>query len=87
MNERPRKILHSIFTRPFSAAIQLDDVKHVLSVLGADIDDRPQDRVFVRLNGRAASFRYGDHNLPPEEVVLLKQFLEACGVTPADLAR
>ena len=87
MNDRIRKILHAIFTRPFSAVVALDDLKHVLKVLGADIDDRPEDRLYVKLNGRAASFRYGDHTLPPEEVVLVKQFLERCGVVPEDLTR
>jgi len=87
MNDRTRKTLHAIFTQPFSAVVALNDLKHVLQVLGADIDDRPGDRLYVKLNGRAASFRYGDRNLPPEEVVLVKQFLERCGVAPADFMR
>jgi len=86
MNDRTRRILHTIFTQPFSAIVAADDLKHVLRVLGADIDDRPGDRLIVRLNGRGASFRYGHRGLPAEEIVLVKQFLERCGVAPADFA-
>jgi hypothetical protein len=83
MNDRTRRILHAIFTQPFSAVIAPDDLKHVLQVLGADLDDRPGDRLIVRLHGRGATFRYGDPSLPAEEVVLLKRFLERCGIAPA----
>jgi hypothetical protein len=83
MNDQTRRILHAIFTQPFSAVIAADDLKQVLQVLGADIDDRPGDRLIVRLRGRGASFRYGDRGLPVEEVVLVKQFLERCGIAPA----
>jgi hypothetical protein len=87
MTDRLRKILHAIFNQPFSSVITLDDLKFVLSVLGADVDDRPGDRIYARLNGRGASFRSGEHSLPPEEVVLVKQFLEKSGVAPADFTR
>jgi len=83
MNDQTRRILHAIFTQPFSAVIAADDLKQVLQVLGADIDDRPGNRLIVRLHGRGASFRYGDRGLPAEEVVLVKQFLERCGIAPA----
>ncbi len=84
MNDRTRKILHAIFTQPFSAVITSDDLKHVLQVLGGEVDDRRGDRLIVRLHGRGASFRYEDRGLPPEEVVLVKQFLERSGVVPND---
>jgi hypothetical protein len=84
MNDQIRRILHAIFTQPFSVVIRSHDLVHLLKVLGANVDDRPGDRLIVKLHGRGASFRYGDSGLPPEEVVLVKQFLEKCGVTPAD---
>lgn len=83
MNERLRSLLDSILTQPFTAAVAEDDLKQLLGALGADFDDKPGDRLRVRLRGRMASFRYGDETLPPEEVVLLKRFLQACGVAPA----
>lgn len=86
MNDRLRRSLRSILTQPFSATVTWDDLKQLLGALGAEVDERPEDRLYVRLNGRAASFRHADRTLPPEEVVLIKQFLEACGIASADLA-
>jgi hypothetical protein len=68
--------------QPFTAAVAKDELKQLLGALGADFDE-PGDRLRVRLSGRMASFRYDGAKLPPEEVVLLKRFLQSCGVAPA----
>ena len=51
--------------------------------IGAEVDNKPGNRVGVKLNGHFAAFRHAHRDLPKEEVVQVRKFLETCGVTPA----
>ena len=35
----------------------------------------------MKLNGHSAAFSHAHHDLPKEEVVQVRKFLESCGVT------
>lgn len=82
MNHHHRKTLHTIFAHPVSANIDFKDVEHVLTVLGADIDNKSGSGIGVSLNGHVAAFHTVNHTVPKTEVLQIKKFLETCGVTP-----
>ena len=82
MNHHHRKILHSIFAHPINSNIDLKDVTHVLTELGAEIDNKTGSRIGVSLKGHNVAFHHSSHSLPKAEVIQIKKFLEACGVTP-----
>jgi hypothetical protein len=54
-----------------------------LEDLGAEVDNKPGNRVGVMLNGRSAAFTHAHRDLPKEEVIRVRKFLETCGITPA----
>ena len=83
MNHRHRKVLHSLFSHPVSANIDLKDVEAVLVELGAEIDKKHGARIGVSLSGHNAAFHAAQHSLPKDEVVQLRHFLEKCGIDPA----
>ena len=83
MNRRHRKTLHALFAHPISANIDFKKVVHLLEDIGAEVDNKPGNRVGVKLNEHSAAFRHAHHNLLREEVVQVRKFLETCGVTPA----
>jgi hypothetical protein len=56
---------------------------HLLEDIGAEVDNKPGNRDGVKLNGHSAAFRHAHHDLPKEEVVQVRKFLESCGVTQA----
>ncbi len=82
MNHRHRKVLHSLFAHPVSANIDFKEVVHVLEALGAEIDNKSGNRIGVTLNGHTAAFTHVTHDLPKEEVVQIRKFLETCGIDP-----
>lgn len=82
MNHHHRKVLHSIFAHPVSANIDFKDVVHVLTDLGAEIDNKTGSRIGVALNGHSAAFHHANHTLLKDEVMQVKKFLQTCGVTP-----
>jgi hypothetical protein len=82
MNNRHARVLDAIFAHPISANIDFKDVEHLLTNLGAEIDNRAKARISVTLNGHTAAFHHAHHSLPKDEVVQLRHFLEKCGVTP-----
>lgn len=82
MNHHHRVTLHALFAHPLSANIDFRKVVHVFEELGAEVDNRPGNRVSVTLNDRSATFTHAQHGLPKDEVVQIKKFLEQCGVTP-----
>ncbi len=82
MNHHHRKILHSLFAHPVSANIDFKDVNHVLTELGADIENKTGSRIEVSLKGQKAAFHHVTHSVPKNEVMQIRKFLEACGVTP-----
>ena len=81
MNHHHRVTLHALFAHPISANIDFKKVIHLLEELGASVDNRSGNRVGVRLNGNSAAFTHAHHDLPKEEVVQVRKFLEACGIT------
>lgn len=82
MNHHHRRTLHSLFAHPINANLSLNHVEGVLSQLGAEIDNRQKARIGVTLNGHTAAFHVPHHDLPKEEVVKIRKFLEICGVDP-----
>src|SRR5215472_14742154 len=96
MNHHHRKTLHALFAHPLSANVDFKKVVHLLEDLGAEVDNKPGNRVGVMLNGRSAAFTratatsgaaavaaHAHRDLPKEEVVRVRKFLETCGITPA----
>lgn len=81
MNHHHRTTLHALFAHPVSANIDFKKVMHVFEELGAELDHRSGNRVSVKLNNHSASFTNAKHSLPKEEVIQIKKFLEACGIT------
>jgi hypothetical protein len=83
MNHHHRKTLHALFAHPVSANIDFKKVVHLLEDIGAELDNKAGNRVGVKLNGQYAAFRRAHRDLPKEEVVQVRKFLETCGVTPS----
>jgi hypothetical protein len=69
MNHHHRKTLHALFAHPLSANVDFKKVVHLLEDLGAEVDNKPGNRVGVMLNGRSAAFTLAHRDLPKEEVV------------------
>jgi len=82
VNHHHRKILHAIFAHPVNSNLDVKDVTHVLTGLGAEIDNKTGSRIGVALNGHAAAFHLTNHGLLKAEVLQVRKFLESCGVTP-----
>ena len=83
MNHHHRKILHSLFAHPLSSNIGIKDVESVLKELGAEINSAHSGKLHVVLNGHSANFSHPGHDLPKEEVVQMRKFIETCGIDPA----
>ncbi len=83
MNHHHRTTLHTLFAHPISANIDFKKVIHLLEDLGAEVANKSGNRIGVKLNGQSASFTHAQHDLPKEEVVQVRKFLETCGVTAA----
>ena len=58
MNHHHRKTLHALFAHPLSANVDFKKVVHLLEDLGAEVDNKPGNRVGVMLNGRSAAFTH-----------------------------
>jgi hypothetical protein len=82
MNHHHRKVLHALFAHPISANTDFKQVIHVLEELGAEIDNKSGNRIGVKLNGNSVALTHAHHDLPKEEVMQVRKFLESCGVTP-----
>jgi len=50
MNHHHRKTLHSLFAHPISANIDFKKVVHLLEDIGAEVDNKPGNRVGVKLD-------------------------------------
>jgi len=50
MNHRHRKTLHALFAHPISANIDFKKVVHLLEDIGAEVDNKPGNRVGVKLD-------------------------------------
>ncbi|MHA1548524.1 MAG: hypothetical protein ACTSU0_11490 [Alphaproteobacteria bacterium] len=86
MNHRHRKILQALFAHPVSGNISHRDVEHTLVELGAELSTRKGSRTSVTLNGHSTTFHHGGHSLITDEVVRLRNFLRAAGISPEDYA-
>lgn len=82
MNHHHSKTLHAIFAHPVSANIDFKDVEHLLTALGAEVENKPGSRIGVTLNGHSAAFHHAHHSVPKPEIIQIKKFLENCGITP-----
>lgn len=83
MNHKHRKTLHALFAHPEPANLSPIDVEHVLTELGAEIEERSGAKFAVKLKGHTANFHHAQHSLPKEEVRQMRKFLETAGVVPA----
>jgi hypothetical protein len=45
---------------------------HLLEDIGAEVDNKPRNRVGVKLNGHSAAFRHAHHDLPKEEILIFE---------------
>ena len=81
MNHHQRKVLHAIFAHPVTGNLDLKDVLNVLTGLGAEIDARTKSRVGVTLNGQTTILHLTTHSVMKAEVMQVRKFLEACGVS------
>jgi len=84
MNHRHRKVLHALFAHPVSGNIHFRDVEHLLTELGAALENRSGARVGVTLDGHTIAIHHAQKSLPLEEVQQIRKFLETCKVDPAD---
>ena len=82
MNHKHRKTLHALFAHPEPANLSPIDVEHVLTELGAEMDERSSAKFAVKLNGHTANFHHAHHSLPKEEVRQFRKFLETAGIDP-----
>lgn len=82
MNHHHRKTLHALFAHPIGANVDFKEVMHLLEGVGAAVDNKSGNRIGVKLDGHSAAFTHVHHDLPKEEVVLVRKFLESCGITP-----
>lgn len=83
MNHHHRTTLHALFAHPISANIDFRKVVHLLEDLGAEVENKSGNRVGVKLNGHSAAFTHAQHDMPKEEVVQVRKFLESCGIAPS----
>lgn len=84
MSRKPDQVLRQLFAHPIPMNIKWRDVTHLLESLGADLDVVHGGRQKVRLNGHEHTFHipHGKMIDSKDEVVQIKHFLEALGVTP-----
>ena len=81
MNHHQRKILHAIFAHTVNANLEMTDIETVLNGLGAEIDAKTKSRIGVALNGKETVLHLANHTLLKAEVMQVRKFLEACGVS------
>jgi hypothetical protein len=87
MNHHHRKTIDALFAHPISTNIGFKEVVRALEGFGAKIESKSGNRIGVTLGGHTAAFTHVNHDLPKEEVVQLRKFLTAAGVTPQMLDR
>ncbi|MEK0082069.1 hypothetical protein [Benzoatithermus flavus] len=82
MNHRHRKVLEALFAHPVSGNIHAGDVEALLTDLGAELEHTHHGKLMVRLGGQAQAFPHMAHTLSPDQVRLVRKFLESAGVRP-----
>lgn len=87
MNHHLHKVLESVFAHPISANIDFKDVEHMLTELGAVIEEKSGNKVSVTLSGNSLMLhRPHHHTLPKDEVAQIRGFLVDCGISPEQAA-
>ncbi|MHA1189655.1 MAG: hypothetical protein ACTSSQ_04240 [Alphaproteobacteria bacterium] len=84
MNHKHRKTLHQLFDHPINGNVNFKAIVHVLEELGAQIDHKSGNRIGVSLDGHTAAFSNQHHDLPRNEVMQMRHFLQTCEINPAD---
>jgi hypothetical protein len=82
MNHKHRAVLEAIFAHPTSGNIDFKEAVHALEALGAEVVNKSGNRIGVSLNGHTVALSHAHHDLPKDEVIQIKKFLETCGVGP-----
>ncbi len=81
MNHHQRKVLHAIFAHPVNANLEMKDIETVLNGLGAEMVPKTKSRIGIKLNGKETVLHLANHTLMKAEVMEVRKFLEACGVS------
>ncbi|MDX9910306.1 MAG: hypothetical protein RBS39_00600 [Phycisphaerales bacterium] len=82
MSHKPERTLDALFAHPIPMNIHWNDVTHLLTHLGAEVEVVQGGREKVRLNGQERTFHIPHSRVldSKDEVVALRHFLESCGV-------
>lgn len=84
MNHKHRKTSQALFAHPISSNINFKEMVHVLEELGVQIENKSGNRIGVSLNGHSAAFIHAQHDLPKEEIALVRNFLSLRGIDPTE---
>jgi hypothetical protein len=82
MNHRHRKVLHQIFAHPINPNLHFRDIETIFSELGGELDHSGSGKLQVKLNEHTANFHVSGHDVPKEEVIQIRKFIETCGINP-----
>jgi hypothetical protein len=77
MSHHHRKTLQALFAHPLSANIDFRETVNLLRELGAEVDDKAGNRIGVKLRGHSVALTLAHHDMPKEEVIRVRKFLEA----------
>lgn len=86
MSHKPEKTLKQLFGHPIAMNVKWRDVIHLFESLGAELEATHGGREKVKLNGQEHTFHVPHSKTldSKDEVMQIRHFLEACGVTPED---
>jgi hypothetical protein len=87
MKRHHQRTLEALFAHPLQHAIRVSKVEALLRVLGAEVDERPDHRLHIRMPGGQETMLHtggGPHHpdLDGDAVLRLRQFLRDAGVNP-----
>lgn len=84
MNHHHQKVLESLFAHPLGSNIDFKAVEHLLTDLGATIEEKSGNKVAVTLQDKTVILhRPHQHTMPKDEVATLRDFLTSCGIAPS----
>lgn len=84
MSHKPEKTLQQLFAHPIAMNVKWKDVVHLFESLGAEVEATHAGREKVKLNGHEHTFHVPHTKTldSKDEVMQIRHFLEACGVSP-----
>ncbi|MES2662643.1 MAG: type II toxin-antitoxin system HicA family toxin [Pseudomonadota bacterium] len=87
MNNKHRKTLQKVMTRPPLASIPWKDIESLIKGLGGIIEEGEGSRVHLLLNNEAATFHRPHPHKETDKgaVVSMQRFLALAGITDDDL--